>query len=55
MFILKGNVIQTNKYAGIWSQNVHFVTTLPVHLIQKLILQKLLSYVYFERKCYTNH
>ena len=28
MFILKGNVIQTTKYAVVWSRNVHFVKTL---------------------------
>ena len=37
MFILKGNVIQNNKYAVIWSQNVHFVKTLPVPLLKKII------------------
>ena len=35
MFILKGNVIQTTKYAVIWSQNVHFIKTLPVPLLKK--------------------
>ena len=38
MFTFKGNVIETTKYAVIWSQNVHFVKTLPVHLIQKLYM-----------------
>ena len=35
-------IIQANKYAVIWSQNVHFVTTLPVPSIKKLLLQNLL-------------
>ena len=38
MFTLKGNVIQTTKYAVVWSQNVHFVTTLPVPLFKKLYM-----------------
>ena len=37
MFTLKGNVIQTTKYAVIWPQNVHFVKTLPVPLLKKII------------------
>ena len=37
MFTLKGNVIQTTKYAVIWSQNICFVPTLPVPLLKKLI------------------
>jgi len=38
MFILKGNVMQTNKCAVIWSKNVHFVKTLPVPLLKKLYM-----------------
>ena len=37
MFILNGNVIQTTKYAVIWSQKVNFVKTLPVPLLKKFI------------------
>jgi len=35
MFILKANVIQTNKYAVKWSQNVYFGKTLSVPLLKK--------------------
>ena len=38
--------MKTTKYAVISSQNVHFITTLLVSLIKKLILQKLLSLDY---------
>ena len=38
MFTLKENVIQTTKYAVIWSQNVDFVQNLPVPLLKKLYM-----------------
>ena len=49
----KRNAIQTTKYTVIWSQNVHFVTTLQI-LINKLFFQNVFSQLYLERKCYPN-
>ena len=53
--ITEGKAIQTPKYAVILSQNVHFVTTLLVPLIKKLVLQKLLRNKHLYRKCHGDH
>ena len=50
----KGNVIKSQDYRVIWSQNVHFVTIITMHLIKKLLWQKLFSSTTYQRKCNKN-